>query len=102
MFINFLLRGRRTSSLDDMRRDLREKYERLKTAPWATVVSSNPNREVRPVTPTQVVEALVELMDWATLWRWKTAIDKRLEREKVDTERAQRVLETWMEELRRK
>ena len=79
-------------SLEDMRLELREKYERL---------SSNPNKE-HPVTPTQVVEALVELMDWATLWRWKTAIDKRLEREKVDTERAQRVLKTWMEELRRK
>ena len=81
------------TSLDQMREELREKYERL---------SSNPNREERPVTPTQVVEALVELMDWATLWRWKTAIDKRLEREKGDTEKAQRVLKTWMEELRRK
>ncbi|MBA7638670.1 hypothetical protein ES703_46326 [subsurface metagenome] len=64
------------TSLDDMRRELREKYEKLKTGPWVKA-SSNPG-----VTPTQLVEEIVELMDWATLWRWKTAIDKRLEKER--------------------
>ena len=71
------------SSLDDMRRELREKYEKLKTVPWVEV---NPNREERVVTPTRIVEEIVDLMDWATLWRWKTAIDKRLEREKLRRE----------------
>lgn len=66
------------TSLDDMRRDLREKYEKLKTVE----ASSNPNREERVVTPTRIVQEIVDLMDWATFWRWKTAIDKRLERER--------------------
>ena len=67
------------TSLDDMRRELREKYEKLKTVPWVEV---NPDREERVVTPTWIVQEIVDLMDWATLWRWKSAIDKRLEKER--------------------
>ena len=30
----------------------------------------------------EVIKDLVELMDYATLWRWKTAIDERIRKER--------------------
>ena len=83
-------------TLERMREELRQKYKFYRAQ-----ASSNPNREER-VTPTRVVEAIVDLMDWATLWRWKTAIDKRLERERVNQEEARKVLERWTEQEMRK
>ena len=67
------------TTLNEMRRELREKFDRL---------PSNPNKyytreDLLKMSKTEIVEFIVSRMDIATLWRWKTLIDKRLKEERV-------------------
>ena len=67
------------TTLDGMRRELRERFDRLESNPKKYYT----REDLLKMSKTELVEFIVSRMDIATLWRWKTLIDKRVKEERV-------------------